>query len=245
MGGEKSFHFFRIVVVFGEMGKDQQFHMWGAVMPEQFECLRVAQVSFIAFDPFLQVIGIAAVFKHVFAVVGFEKRGVTLAEIADHPLAGIPDIGDHPGIDSFASDHKTVGIGGIMTFPERGDGEFAQGNGFSVLEGTDPGGIQGNIPVSQGVPCNVNRDPVLFANTRHPADMIGVFVRNKQPPYFFKGKIELTHSPFGFAAAETRVHQDRILCVSDIIAVGIAAGIQGGDLYGHGQKYRFCRRGPV
>ena len=73
----------------------------------------------ISADPLFQVPGITPLLQHFFTVIAFQKNSMALTIITNHLFAGITDIGYDTNIYALRTYHKTMGIGCIMTFPER------------------------------------------------------------------------------------------------------------------------------
>jgi hypothetical protein len=53
-------------------------------------------------------------------------------------------------------------------------------------------------------------------------------VRNKNGLHLFHGEVEPLHALFRFAAGNTRINQNSLMVVGNVIAVAITSGIQGG-----------------
>ena len=65
-----------------------------------------------------------------------------------------------------------------------------------------------------------------------------MFVGNEQRFHFFHREIQLFHPAFRFPATQPSIDQYRFRIVADIVAIGIAAGVEGGGVEGHTTKVR-------
>ena len=67
--------------------------------------------------------------------------------------------------------------------------------------------------------------------------MIAVFMRDKNSFHFVHRQIKPLHSFFRFPAGDACINQYSLLVIANIITIAVAAGVQGSDEKGHGQKY--------
>lgn len=93
-----------------------------------------------------------------------------------------------------------------------------------------------NFCLPDGRRGNVHGQSVFSGKHGCSADMVGVFVRNKQRLYPRHGQIQSGHPSLYFTTGNTRIYQYRILFISYIVAIAITAGIKRSDKESHTAK---------
>ena len=71
--------------------------------------------------------------------------------------------------------------------------------------------------------CNKNRDLIFIRNSCNALNVIAVFVRNKDGPYFTDVKAFLPHAIFGFATGNSSIYQNSINIVTNVVAIAVTA----------------------
>ena len=214
------------VVVLREVGQEEMAHMRGTVRQEEFEGLPVGKVSLTAAYPPLEVDGITALLQHVFVVVGFQEGGVTQPELADEVFAGGAYVGKDPYMETGARNREAMGVGGVVKLGKGGDRQCADVYGFVGRKVPHQTRIERKASVDKRRLRDVHRELVFSGKHFQPADMVGVFVGDKNRLYHLQGEPRLLHPPFGFTAGNTGIHKDALLLVADIVAVAVAARIE-------------------
>src|SRR6266496_3384508 len=77
---------------------------------------------------------------------------------------------------------------------------------------------------------DINRQLVFFCKRGNPFYMVDMLMTNKDRFYFFHGKIKPLHSFLNFTAGDPCIHKNGFGFISQVIAVSVAARIQGSDI---------------
>jgi hypothetical protein len=77
-----------------------------------------------------------------------------------------------------------------------------------------------------GAVADVDRELIAPGQDLQTADMVVMFMRNKDRFYGGEGQPQPSHPPFGFPAREAGVDQHGFPVVSDIITISVAAGVE-------------------
>jgi hypothetical protein len=71
-------------------------------------------MAFVATDPLFQVPGVFPVHQHILAIIGFEKRGVTLNKMTIDLLATIPYVCKYANVNAIIHNHETMGVTSVV-----------------------------------------------------------------------------------------------------------------------------------
>lgn len=222
---EHAVYEFGAVIVLGKVGQQQVAHERRLVTHDQLQCLAVGQVTITTTDTLFQEAGIVALVEHLLVIVGFEEGSVAAAEMMHQLFARAADIGEYANGGVFRSDGEAIGIGGIVVFAEGADIEVAKVNGFAVVERAYQFFIEEDAAVAVRAGCDIDREVVFARGDGQPADMVGVFVRNKDGAQVFDRQTETVHPFFDLAAGDARVYQHGVFRTAHIIAIAITPRI--------------------
>lgn len=183
----------------------------------------------LAADALLQEIRVAAGIEHLIIVISLQNYGMALAEIMAHIFAGAANVGHHPYMYAVAGNHKAVRIGSIVKFRKGGNLQITNAYGIICTKGSKQGMFRMKARTWLRFFCNVGWPWMFFHNARQPPYVVGMLVGDENGFYGIERKAEAFHALFGFPAGKTGIDQDGFVRIAYIIAVGIAAGIEGGN----------------
>jgi hypothetical protein len=143
-------------------------------------------------------------------MVRFEDYDMAPTKVMSHQLRRKADIGDMPEADTFNLDDESKGIGSIVRYGERSDGEIADdelfpgGDGLCVVQASPL-----NLFRVDGSLGRIYRLRMIFVEHSQAADVIHVFVTDDNT-------VEIIRIPVGdgetlnqLPPAESRVDKNR------------------------------------
>ena len=110
-----------------------------------------------------------------------------------------------------------------MGFGKGENAEPADGYGLACAKGSHQLRVGRKPALLQGRPGDIDRQLVAARKDLEPADMIVMFMRDKNGPDPLEGETQPAHPPFRFPAGEPGIDEHGFVLVTDIITVTVAA----------------------
>lgn len=198
-------------------------HEGRAMSGEQIQRLLVGQVAVRAADAFLQVVGVLAIGEHLVVIVGLEEHGMALREMVDDMFTRFAYIGEDTYVGAVAADNEAVRIGSIVELREGHDRKITDSNRLVGHKAMRQVLLHPHAAIAISARSHIYGQLVLERNALDAPDVVAVLVGDEYGFYLGHVQPQALHSLVGLAAGEACIYQYRLMLITYVIAVGIAA----------------------
>src|SRR5579863_9421278 len=134
--------------------------------------------------------GIAAFVQQVFIIVGFQEGRVALPKMMDQLFADDAQVGKNADPYGRGGDNETTGIGGIMGLGKGCDRQIAGGYRLAGIETPDELRLERMRDLLPGAVADIDGELIAPGQDLQTADMVVMFMRNKDRFYGGKGQTQ-------------------------------------------------------
>lgn len=211
----------------------------------------VGQMAVTAEDTLLEAPGTAGtVLQHLHVVIGFEHKDVGGADTVEHQFGDVAEVGGETEIAGGSANEIADGILGIVRDGKGFDGDIGEFKGVASVEDVpvDPGmpdirGFEGEIGFLApfllegpdggvlGGAIAIDGDVKFVGDTEQTADMVGMFVGDKDGGKIFRGTANGGEALADLARREAGIHENTGAIGFDIGAIAGGTAAENGELY--------------
>ena len=178
----------------------------------------------VALDPLLERPRVMPVHQHALVVIRFHQQGVAGLQFLYDLRCDPSEVGDMPELPRSTAHRVGNRLRRIVWCTERLD-RYIPNHGFIFLLNGPPVDIGADVPPHR-FPCTagaINRCTVFFGESSGAADMVGMFVGEKQSGNVLRLALDMLQAFFENTRSKADIDQDARLFAFDVYGVALTA----------------------
>ena len=150
---------------------------------------------------------------------------MALFEMMNKLIATAAQVGKYTHGHVAALYNKTVRITRIVILGKCSHGKSTNSYRFACAKGGDQMGGNDQSAIAECAGGNVNRELIFFAKRGNAADVVCVFMRNKDGFHFGHVQPQPIHPLVNFSARYACIYQHSFVAVANVVAISIATRV--------------------
>ncbi len=158
---------------------------------------------------------------------------MALAEMTDGLFADTANVCKNPHVHPVLADDEAMRLCRVVVFAKGSDGHLPQCILPASAERVDLRRWHGKTAGLERAVADIYWQAVFACDGAKPLDVVTMLVRNENSPDALHTEPEAGHALLRFATGNAGIHQYGVLLVADVVAVSVAAGIEGCNIERH------------